>query len=130
MHRSEPDLCHHHALLIDLFITYSPSFFLAALFALGFASSLDGATTFLLATLFNLDLIFFFSLELPKEPMVLFPFFVFLSPLPIKYFKMCGNNSKGINIYQIHLTYLAQKCFNIEIEEIKPYLSWPEFQHT
>jgi len=67
------------------------SFFLATLRAFGFATSPVTATGFLLAVLFNLAFIFFLFLELPNEPIVRFPFFDFLSPLPIELEILWGN---------------------------------------
>lgn len=59
------------------------AFFFAVL--LGFApSEADAVADFLDDALFNLARIALLFLETPKEPMVRFPFLVFLSPLPIR----------------------------------------------
>jgi hypothetical protein len=59
---------------------YASAFFLGALFALGVASA---ALFFAEAARFNLALIDFLLLDTPKEPIVRFPFFDFLSPRPM-----------------------------------------------
>ena len=81
-HRSDSDLCHHHALLVNFIITYSAFFFAAAFFGLAGASAVT-ATGFLEEDLFNFALIAFLFLETPNEPLKRFPFAVFLSPLPM-----------------------------------------------
>lgn len=83
LHRSESDLCHHHALFENCFIVYS-SFFFATLRAFGFDASPAAFAGFLLAVLFNLALIFLRFLETPNDPFERFPFLDFLSPLPIE----------------------------------------------
>jgi hypothetical protein len=52
---------------------------------LGFAASVaaGAAAGFVDALRFNLNLIAFLFLDLPKEPFAIFPFFDFLSPLPM-----------------------------------------------
>lgn len=58
------------------------SAFLRATFFV-FAGAAGASAVFFEAVRFNLALIDFLFLALPKEPIVLFPFAVFLSPLPI-----------------------------------------------
>lgn len=63
---------------------YASAFFFATF--LGFTSAgaaAAAALDFVEAFLFNCVLIFFLFLDTPKEPMVLLPFAVFLSPLPM-----------------------------------------------
>ncbi len=80
-HISEFNLCHHQA-ICTFEIIYASAFFLAAF--LGFAStSTTTVAGFLEAALLICSLIFFLLLDTPNEPIVLFPFAVFLSPLPI-----------------------------------------------
>jgi hypothetical protein len=66
---------------IEFHIIYASAFFLATFFALGAASA--EPATFFEAVLFNLVLIDFLFLDTPKEPIVRFPFFDFLSPRPM-----------------------------------------------
>ena len=83
MHRSKFDLCHHHIIVFTVFIYSAASFFFTTLLAFGLAADPATIDFFTLDTRFNLALIFFRDLETPKEPIVLFPFADFLSPLPI-----------------------------------------------
>ncbi len=80
------NLCHHHAMFVFIVI-YASAFFLGVLFALGAASVAAAAgavlTTFLEVALFNRAFIAFLLLDTPKEPIVRFPFFDFLSPRPM-----------------------------------------------
>jgi hypothetical protein len=63
---------------------YASAFFFGVRFALGAASvAVVEATTFLEVDLFNLALIDFLLLDTPKDPIVRFPFFDFLSPRPM-----------------------------------------------
>ena len=68
-----------------IIVNYASAFFFAgAFFALGAAASFASAVFGLVeAVRFNFALIASLLLETPKEPIVLFPFAVFLSPLPI-----------------------------------------------
>jgi hypothetical protein len=84
MHRSTFDLRHHHIIVLPFIIAYSAeSFFFTTLFTFGLASALTEADFFTLETRFRRALIFFLERVLPNDPMVLFPFADFLSPLPI-----------------------------------------------
>lgn len=79
------NLCHHHAMLTFNFI-YASAFFLGVLFAFGAASVATTAVTlpaFFEVDLFSLALIDFLLLDTPKDPIVRFPFFDFLSPRPM-----------------------------------------------
>jgi hypothetical protein len=59
-------------------------FFFTVLFGLAGDSASTASAGFLLAAeRFNFALIAFLFLELPKEPIAIFPFFDFLSPFPI-----------------------------------------------
>jgi len=71
-------------ILILSFYYASAFFFAGAFFALGAVASFAAAVLVLLEALrFNFALIALLLLETPKEPIVRFPFAVFLSPLPI-----------------------------------------------
>jgi hypothetical protein len=48
-------------------------------------------------------LIAFLFLELPKEPIAIFPFFVFLSPFPMYKEALRRNYKKGKMDYQIYM---------------------------
>jgi hypothetical protein len=67
---------------VSILSHYASAFFFAVFFALG-AASADAVAGFLEVALFNLALIEFLLLDTPKEPIVRFPFFVFLSPRPM-----------------------------------------------
>lgn len=67
--------------LYHIISQYYSAFLRAAVF-LGFAAAATSAD-FLDAVRFNLSFIALRLLALPKEPMVLFPFADFLSPLPM-----------------------------------------------
>jgi hypothetical protein len=62
---------------------YASAFFLTARFAFGAASAVADVSTFLEVDLFNLAFMAFLLLVTPKEPIVRFPFFDFLSPRPM-----------------------------------------------
>jgi hypothetical protein len=64
--------------------SYYASAFLRAATFLGFGSAVVAVAGFLEATRFSRALILVLFLETPKEPIVRFPFFVFLSPLPME----------------------------------------------
>ena len=70
---------------VQIMSHYASAFFFVALLAFG-AASVEDEETFLDAVLFNLAFIEFLLLETPKEPFQRFPFFDFLSPLPIGHF--------------------------------------------
>lgn len=80
VYRSEPDLCHHHAMFTINFITYS-AFFRAVFF--GFAAGAAALLAFAEAVLFKRALMALRLLELPKEPIVRLPLADFLSPFPM-----------------------------------------------
>ena len=82
-HRSDLDPCHHHAVVVNLVISYSPFFFAAAFFGFAGVSTEAAAVDLAEADLFKRALIALLFLETPNEPLVRFPFFVFLSPLPM-----------------------------------------------
>jgi hypothetical protein len=68
-----------------LIIEIYASAFLRAVF-LGFAAAgAEAAEAAFEAVLFNLAFVAFLFLEVPKEPLKIFPFFVFLSPRPINF---------------------------------------------
>jgi hypothetical protein len=83
VHRSDLDPCHHQAIVVNLVICYSPFFFAAAFLGFAGASTEAAVLDFAEADLFKRALIALLFLETPKEPLVRFPFFVFLSPLPM-----------------------------------------------
>jgi hypothetical protein len=62
---------------------YSAFFFAAVLFGFAGASAVAVSALFLEALLFKRALMAFLLLVTPNEPVVRFPFFDFLSPLPI-----------------------------------------------
>jgi hypothetical protein len=72
---------------VCMFYHYASAFFLGVLFTLGAASvATTGAVTsadFFEVDLFNRAFIAFLLLDTPKEPIVRFPFFDFLSPRPM-----------------------------------------------
>jgi hypothetical protein len=69
--------------LSDSTSSYASPFFFTVLFGLAGASALTGSPIFFEAALFNFAFIAFLFLELPKEPIAIFPFFDFLSPFPM-----------------------------------------------
>lgn len=78
--RSMPPPCYR----VKFYHSYSAFFLAAALFGLAGASVAVAAVAgFLEVTLFKRALIACLFLETPKEPIVRFPFFDFLSPLPM-----------------------------------------------
>ena len=68
---------------IKIKIAYASAFFLGARFVFGAASAEAEVAVFLEVALFNLALIEFLLLDTPKDPIVRFPFLVFLSPRPM-----------------------------------------------
>jgi hypothetical protein len=87
VHKSNLDLCHHHAMFeYCIILNYASAFFLLiVLFGFAASTATGAAATagFVDAFRLNLSFIAFLSLELPNEPLAIFPFFDFLSPLPI-----------------------------------------------
>jgi hypothetical protein len=73
-------------------------YFFAVLLGLAGVSAPAVSAVFLEALFFSLALIAFLFLELPKEPIAIFPFLVFLSPLPmLKKVYACNYNEGKID---------------------------------
>jgi len=71
---------------VQIHLHYASAFFFATFFGFATTSSAEataGVPTFFEVALFNIALMAFLLLETPKEPFERFPFFDFLSPLPI-----------------------------------------------
>jgi hypothetical protein len=86
VHKSDFDLCHHHAMFENLTMIYASDFFLGvdAFFCLAAPCSAVAVPGLRDAVLFNFALIAFRLRAFPYEPFVIFPFLDFLSPLPIR----------------------------------------------
>jgi hypothetical protein len=97
VHISVSDKCHHHAMLENCFISnllitrqpfyYASAFLRGARF--GFVAVAAAVAAFLVeAARFSLVLILVLLRLTPKEPIVRLPFLVFLSPLPMSFYRI------------------------------------------
>ena len=98
-------------------IQHSPQvsrYFFAVLFGLAGVSAPAVSADFLEALFFNLALIAFLFLELPNEPIAIFPFLDFLSPLPMfKKVYACNNNEGNTDSQVPHIIILtAAACWS------------------